>query len=368
MRFTLVISLALHASLVVVTVYGLPHLMELPPPAEESIVVELVEIADVTTPQLPELQAIDEAKPRDLSETVPEAAKEAEQVEAPRPATAPPPPPEIKVALAVPAVPAPPLEAKPSPPKPLPVPAAPAPPVEAKPAPPPPKPLPARSARPREVKPAPPSPPSPPEARPAPVEAAKPPEAKPATPPPKPIEGQAVARAPVPKPKPRERPKKDFKRTMSRVAVLLDKSREDEPETSRRAERAKAPKGRPEASKSPLARGQDTPLDQRMTMREIDAIKWQIERCWTIPAGARDAAKLVVQIRIQLNRDGSLARAPEILDGYALRSRGGFYRAAVDSARRAVLKCSPLRNLPVEKFDRWRDITLSFDPREMLAR
>ena len=365
MRFTLVISLALHASLVVVTVYGLPHLKELPPPAEESIVVELVEIADVTTPQLPELQAIDEAKPRDLSETVPEAAKEAEQVEAPRPATAPPPPPEIKVALAVPAAPAPPLEAKPSPPKSLPVPAAPAPPVEAKPAPPPPKPLPAPSARPREVKPA---PPSPPEARPAPVEAAKPPEAKPATPPPKPIEGQAVARAPVPKPKPRERPKKDFKRTMSRVAALLDKSREDEPETSRRAERAKAPKGRPEASKSPLARGQATPLDQRMTMREIDAIKWQIERCWTIPAGARDAAKLVVQIRIQLNRDGSLARAPEILDGYALRSRGGFYRAAVDSARRAVLKCSPLRNLPVEKFDRWRDITLSFDPREMLAR
>ena len=63
MRFALVISLALHASLIVVTVYGLPHLLDPPAVAEQVIVVELVEIADETTPQLPELQRIDETRP-----------------------------------------------------------------------------------------------------------------------------------------------------------------------------------------------------------------------------------------------------------------------------------------------------------------
>ena len=105
-----------------------------------------------------------------------------------------------------------------------------------------------------------------------------------------------------------------------------------------------------------------------MTMREKAAIKTQIERCWTAPAGARDAANLVVQVRIWLNRDGSLSRPPEIIDGHGLRTRGGFHRAAAESARRAVLECSPLRKLPIEKYEQWREVTLSFDPRDMLER
>ncbi len=372
MRFALVISLALHASLIVVTVYGLPHLLDEPPPAQQIMVVELVEIAEETTPQLPELQQVDETRPPDASETAPEAAKEAEQIEAPPPATAeappPPPPPassEVKVALAAPTAPTPIAEAQPAPtpaPKPVEVkPEAPPPPPEIKPAeikpeaaPPPPE------IKPAEVKAA--TPPPPPQAKPTPIETVQAPEAKP-------IEGTEVASAPVPKRKPREEPKKkDFKRTMSRVAALLDKSREDTPETANRAKRAAAPSAERSAAKNPRTRGQAVRLDQRMTIREIDAIKLQIEQCWTVPAGARDAAELIIRIRIQLNRDGSLARPPEVLDGHKLRRRGGFQRAAAESALRAVNTCQPLRNLPVAKFDQWRDITLSFDPREMLGR
>ena len=371
MRFALVISLALHASLIVVTVYGLPHLLDEPPPAQQIMVVDLVEIAEETTPQLPELQQVDETRPPDVSESAPETAKEAEQVEAPPPATAeappPPPPPatsEVKVALAAPTAPTPVAEARPAPtPAPKPVEVKPeAPPPEIKPA----EVKPEAAAPPPEIKPAEvkdPTPPPPPQAKPTPVETVTPPEAKL-------IEGTEVASAPVPKRKPREEPKKkkDFKRTMSRVAALLDKSSEDTPETASRAKRAAAPKAERSAAKTPRTRGRAVRLDQRMTMREIDAIKLQIEQCWTVPAGARDAAELIIRIRIQLNRDGSLARSPEVLDGHKLRRRGGFQRAAAESALRAVNTCQPLRNLPVAKYDQWRDITLSFDPREMLGR
>ena len=37
-----------------------------------------------------------------------------------------------------------------------------------------------------------------------------------------------------------------------------------------------------------------------------------------------------------------------------------------ESARRAVQVCSPLQNLPVEKYEQWRELTINFDPKEML--
>lgn len=102
-----------------------------------------------------------------------------------------------------------------------------------------------------------------------------------------------------------------------------------------------------------------------MTMSEIDAIRYQIQQCWSVPAGARDAENLVVRIKVFLNTDGSLSKAPEIVGGD--QSGDPFYRTAAESARRAVLKCAPLKNLPADKYSRWRELTLTFDPREMLG-
>ena len=100
-------------------------------------------------------------------------------------------------------------------------------------------------------------------------------------------------------------------------------------------------------------------------MRDIDAIRHQIERNWTPPAGARDAFDLVIRVRIGLNPDGSLRGAPEIVD--TARMKDPFYRAAADSALRAVYKSEPLQNLPKSKYNAWRDITLTFNPRELLG-
>ena len=108
----------------------------------------------------------------------------------------------------------------------------------------------------------------------------------------------------------------------------------------------------------------NTSESQPLTMSEIDAIRYQIQQCWSVPAGARDAEDLVVRVRVFLNSDGTIARPPEIVDSGR---RDTFFLAAAESARRAVLKCTPLKNLPVEKFRQWQELTLTFNPRDMLG-
>ncbi len=168
-------------------------------------------------------------------------------------------------------------------------------------------------------------------------------------------------------PRPRAKPKRRRpKFSTDRIAALLDKDQEKKPrpkrEQPKRRETAKVRKSFKDISIPPApARVRSVP----MTMSEIDAIRYQIEQCWIIPAGARDAENLVVRIKVFLNSDGSLSKAPEIVGGNG--ASDPFYRTAAESARRAIFKCSPLKNLPVAKYAHWREITLTFNPRDMLG-
>jgi outer membrane biosynthesis protein TonB len=167
----------------------------------------------------------------------------------------------------------------------------------------------------------------------------------------------------VPKPRP-EPPKKQEAFDPNRIAALLDKTpRKPQTPQPNQAEQKPDPKpASPQAATGSTAARSDQPL----SMSEIDAIRTQIQRCWNVPAGARDARDLRIQIRLSLNKDGSLRGEPEIVDRLRA-STDPFYRTAAESARRAVLQCSPLKNLPPDKYERWRDIELVFDPKEMLG-
>jgi len=342
-RFGLVISTLLHASLLLLVAYGLPRLADPLELKEQPLLVELVTIGKETTPQAPpqpEPKPATEAK----ADAEPEPKKEAPL---PPPAVAAAPPP--KLALAQP--PRPPQLEKP-PPTP-----APAPPKPAEAAPPP---LPKLESKP-------PAAPEPPKLS----LAAPPPEAKPAPsptpPPPMPKPAAAAPTPPVPN-VPKPPPGKVFEtQTLGRIAALLDKDRQPAPQQPRpkdeKPERRAAPPGPPA-----VASGRD---QREMTIREIDAlvliIRKQIQSCWTVPAGARDAENLVVKVHILLNPDGSLIGPPEIINpGGALSRNDEFYQTAAESARRAVLACSPLKDLPVDAYGHWRDITLIFNPKEML--
>ncbi len=100
---------------------------------------------------------------------------------------------------------------------------------------------------------------------------------------------------------------------------------------------------------------------QELTIRDIDAIKVQMRRCWTIPAGAANAHKLVVKIKVFLDVDGNMITPPKVLT----RARGRFFRIAVENALRALSRCQPFK-MPPEKYEVWREMVLIFNPSEML--
>lgn len=115
-----------------------------------------------------------------------------------------------------------------------------------------------------------------------------------------------------------------------------------------------------EAREQRPAYGSPDGRDERMSANEIDAFRAQISRCWTPPVGGLGGDRIIVKLRIGLREDGSLAHPPAVTNRIA----SPFFRPAAESAMRAVMQCQPYR-MPPEKYDQWRDMLLTFDPREM---
>jgi len=105
-------------------------------------------------------------------------------------------------------------------------------------------------------------------------------------------------------------------------------------------------------------------LGERLTFSEVDGFRAQMRRCWSPPSGAREAANLVVSIRLSLTPAGTLSAGPVVVNRAQLGDP--FFRAAAESVLRAIRRCQPF-NMPVEKYKSWRDIELTFDPRKMLG-
>jgi outer membrane biosynthesis protein TonB len=136
------------------------------------------------------------------------------------------------------------------------------------------------------------------------------------------------------------------------IAALIDKSKEESAEI--------------------LKTNNDTTQDQErnventgLTLSEEDALKAQIFGCWSIPLGLPYNENLLVRIKLKLKPDGTVSKT-EILDHARMNKPGqGFYKVLAESALRAVKLCQPLR-VPTTGYERWKELQLNFDAREML--
>jgi len=103
--------------------------------------------------------------------------------------------------------------------------------------------------------------------------------------------------------------------------------------------------------------------NEPISMTEMDRIRKHVSDRWSIPAGAKDAANLVVEIRVQVLPDGTVTDA-QIVNRPLMAD--SFWIAAADSARRAVRLASPLP-IPRDKYDQFKDFTLVFNPKQMVG-
>jgi len=136
------------------------------------------------------------------------------------------------------------------------------------------------------------------------------------------------------------------------IAALIDKSKEESAETNKKLDK--------------ITQDQDKSIDLGgLSLSEEDALKAQIFGCWSIPLGLPYNENLLVRIKLQLKPDGSIIRS-EVLDHARMNKPDqGFYKVLAESALRAIKLCQPLR-VPSTGYERWKELQLNFDAREML--
>ena len=136
------------------------------------------------------------------------------------------------------------------------------------------------------------------------------------------------------------------------IAALIDKSKEEQAETTKKLDK--------------ITQSQDPSMNlSGLSLSEEDALKAQIFGCWSIPLGLPYNESLLVRIKLKLKPDGSVIKT-EILDHARMNKPGqAFYKVLAESALRAIQLCQPLR-VPTTGYERWKDLQLNFDAREML--
>jgi len=136
------------------------------------------------------------------------------------------------------------------------------------------------------------------------------------------------------------------------IAALIDKSKSESAESVKKTNK--------------ITQDQQRSVENAgLSLSEEDALKAQIFGCWSIPLGLPYNEDLLVRIKLQLNPDGTVSQS-EILDHARMNRPGqGFYKVLAESALRAVKLCQPLR-VPTTGYERWKELQLNFDAREML--
>jgi len=104
------------------------------------------------------------------------------------------------------------------------------------------------------------------------------------------------------------------------------------------------------------ARGVKSGTSQELSLDEMQALAARIKQCWTLPPGT-DAGNMVVDVKINLRRDGSLEAIPTPVSP----STNPIAGIVTRSATRAIQMCAPYNFLPVAKYDTWKEVVIAFD-------
>lgn len=100
--------------------------------------------------------------------------------------------------------------------------------------------------------------------------------------------------------------------------------------------------------------GRPTGQSATLTQSEEAALAGQMRRCWNLLPGEIESG-LTVDLRVNLNQDGSVLGTPRLLTNPTSSMHGSIARAA----QRAVLSCGPYQ-LPAEKYAQWSEVEVQF--------
>ncbi len=106
----------------------------------------------------------------------------------------------------------------------------------------------------------------------------------------------------------------------------------------------------------------DTDKNVMLSISEIDMLRQQLSSCWNAPAGAviERGDKVTISAKVLQNMKVS-PNSIRIVDTNIAKTNP-FYGPITDSAMRTLLnpECTPLK-LPKDKYNLWKNLTITFD-------
>lgn len=100
-----------------------------------------------------------------------------------------------------------------------------------------------------------------------------------------------------------------------------------------------------------------------LSISEMDALAGQLRACWNLDPGAMGIEDMIIEIKAQLNQNGSVYSV-EIMNKGRYNTDTHF-RSVADSAVRAVYICAPYKILSEKyayKYEEWKVLRLRFNP------
>jgi hypothetical protein len=104
----------------------------------------------------------------------------------------------------------------------------------------------------------------------------------------------------------------------------------------------------------------DSPLvgyDYTVPFREL------LSTCGALPSGISPTEKISITVRVFLNRDGTVAAAPQLLDG----NPSAEQQTLMQNFAAGLQKCQPYTMLPPDMYDQWKSLDLVVHPHNYLA-
>jgi len=183
---------------------------------------------------------------------------------------------------------------------------------------------------------------------------------------PEPKKVEAVAK-PIPVPRSKPKVPKDFKLAqkkpkkkkpkldLNKLSALLNKI----------DEKRSAPRKAVDETGTPQQANINNPdgNDQKLTGNEIEWLISRIGECWSPPIGMKESGAVIPRIQFEMDIQGNVVGTPRVTNG----SSNPLFDVAVRSAINAIYGCAPYSQMPPEKYQTWRNIAVNFDPRLMLG-
>jgi len=155
-----------------------------------------------------------------------------------------------------------------------------------------------------------------------------------------------------PQPKKEENAKKAPKKQEDVIDSLLANLEKESEGTERRSPN-RTPPSPPNEGK--FAKGNNAAEDEPLAVSEIATIKGQIKSNWNKPAGL-EGIKVVLHLSLDIEGNATIVGVS------GLKGDKQLQILVEESARRAVKKANPIKNLRPERYNVWKEFNVGFEP------